>query len=333
VHENERQRLSTALVVRRTYGATLSDWASDDDSGRWRGDKRTPLERLVDDAGPGDFLGWRLLSVTRKTMRKEKSNLVQLFAWAKASGYLASVPAVELPIGKGTAHARMKRSGRGVHIPMTVLQAAQIVAAMPEWSSRSARNGGDRFLVRPFFEMMRLTGLREATLERLEVPRNWRNGQKSLTLADEDDKARYGRTLPILPEAVALLERYAPTRGHIFGHHDFRKHVKAAAAVVFAEQPDVAELFGGYHFRHFVATYLANRAGTNLVGAQFVLGHKDLGTTSGYVHADEDAARELLDAARGEIQKASRAAAAWARKRANAGDSVPILSPKPKRES
>lgn len=317
---NDARHLATALVVRRAYGGHLADWAGDgakrpDGSPRWRGDKRTPLERVVADEGPGDFLASRLLKVQRKTMRKEKSNLVQFLAWCKAAGYLASVPPVVLPAGRGVAHPQMKRSGRGMHIPMTPLDAAKIVTALPEWSSRKARNGGDRFLVRPFFDFMRLTGLREATIERLEVPRNWRRAAKALKLDDADDKARYGRVLPLLPDAVALLERYAPERGHIFGHHDFRKHIRAAAKIVFADRPEIAERFGGYHFRHFVATLLANLAGTNLVGAQYVLGHLDLGTTSGYVHADEAAARDVLAKAAGVMKKATKQATAWAKKR------------------
>lgn len=76
-----------------------------------------------------------------------------------------------------------------------------------------------------------------------------------------------------------------------------------------------AKLFGGYHLRHFVGTFLANRAGANLAAASFVLGHKDLGTTSIYVHADEDAARALLKSTDRERSKATREAAAWAKKK------------------
>lgn len=130
-----------------------------------------------------------------------------------------------------------------------------------------------------------------------------------MRIDNADDKAMYGRGLPLLPEAVAILKAYAPKEGHVFGRHDYRKHVKAAAAKVF--EPEVAERFGGYHFRHFVATFLANRAGTNLVGAQYVLGHVDLGTTSGYVHADKAAAAVVLKAARAEIQKATKEAERW----------------------
>lgn len=251
----------------------------------------------------------------RKTMRKEKANLVEFLGWMLASGLVASIPEVKLPSGKGVAHPRMAKSGWGVVIPMTPLDAAKLVAVMPEWSSRASRNGGQRFLVRPFFEFVRLTGLRPVTVMRIEVPRNWEPGQKTLNIANVDDKADFGRELPLLNEAVAILETYAPEKGHIFGHHDFRKHVRAAAQIVFKDDPEKAARFGSYHFRHFVATFLANRAGTNLPGVQFALGHKDLTTTSGYVHADEKAAAGVLKGAEAEIKKASVAAKKWAAKR------------------
>ena len=83
-----------------------------------------------------------------------------------------------------------------------------------------------------------------------------------------------------------------------------------------AEPPEKARIFGSYHLWHFVGTFLANRAGTNLAAASYVLGHKDLATTSIYVHADEDGARELLDRTEGEMRKAASQATRWAKKRA-----------------
>lgn len=317
--ENERQRLASTLVVRRAYGKHLYEWATEEGP-RWRNDKRTPLERVVADEGPSAFLSTRLLKVQRKTMRKEKSNLVSFLAWLKATGSISTVPPIELPSGNGVAHPQMSKSGRGVDIQLSPVDAAKIVAAMPEWSSRAGRtNGGEKYLVRPFFELMFWTGLREATLERLEVPRNWRKGQTALALDDVDDKAKYGRGLPLAPAAVALLEKYAPTKGPIFGHHDFRKHVRAAAKIAMADRPDVAERLGGYHLRHFVGTYLANMAGTNMPGVSYVLGHKDLSTTSVYVHGDEQAAREVLTSAAPALEKAAKVAKKWAAKRAKTG--------------
>ncbi len=314
---NAREKMKKALVVRRGYGATIMEWASDeavrpDGSKRWRSDSRTPLERVIADDGPADFLGWRLTRVRRKSMRKEKSNLVQFLTWAKAHGYLATVPRVELPDGKGVAALT---NGRGVHIRLTPLLAAQLVAVMPEMSSRVSRINAQPFLVRPMFEFMNETGLREATIERLEVPRNWAPGRTSLTLDNDDDKAAYGRELHLPKGALAILNKYAPESGHIFGHHDWRRFVKDAAAIVFEKDPQIAKLFGGYHFRHFVGTFLANRAGTNLAAASFVMGHTDLSTTSIYVHADEDAARALLKSTERERSKASREAEAWAKKK------------------
>lgn len=317
---NERQALLKGLGVRRVYGNHIQDWASDeslrpDGSRRWLKDRRTPLERLLADGGADEFLSWRLQLVTRSTMKKEKSNLCLFFEWLKAHHYIKSLPAVSLPKGAGT---KKLSNGRGYVIDLKPTEAARIVAAMPVWSNRASRKQDQvgRFLVRPFFDFMSMTGLREATIERLEVPRNWQPGRKSIRLDDADDKAKYGREFPLTDAAAALLTEYAPDVGHIFGHHDFRKHVKAAAAIVFADRPELAEKFGGYHLRHFIGTYLAGRAGTNLPAVQHVLGHKDLGTTSKYVHATEADARTLLEAVEQERGKAAKAAAKWASKRA-----------------
>ncbi len=312
---NARKKTNAALICRRCYGATILEWASDealrsDGSKRWRGDPRTPLGRLVADGGPVDFLSWRLTKVVRKTMRKEKSNLAQFLAWAKAQGFLASTPAVELPSGGGV---QALKSGRGVDIALTPVEASRIVAVMPERSSANE----DSFPVRAFFEFMWLTGLRPVTICRLEVGRNWLPGAVVVRLTEDDDKAKYGRQFPLTKMAVAVLSRVAPDDGHIFGHHDRRRFVKAAAAAVFADSPHRKDLFGSYHLRHFVGTFLANRAGTNLAAASYVLGHTDLATTSIYVHADEGGARELLKKAEPEFAKAAKKAAQWAKARRN----------------
>lgn len=329
--ENARRRANATYLNRKTYGANIVDWANNeatrpDGSKRWRGDARTPLQRLVAETGPTDFLAWRLLKVVRKTMRKEKSNLVAFLDWAKAAGYLANVPPVELPAGKGTRAA--KPSGRGVHVPLSALEARMLVAAMPVWSSRAARNGGKPFEVRSFFEFLWLTGLRPVTIMRLEISRSWKRGDVALALANEDDKALYGRSFPLTKMQIEVLERVVGDRtdGHVWGHHDYRRYPKLAAAIVFKDDPVRRERFGSYHLRHFVGTFLANRAGTNLPAAQYVLGHLDLTTTSTYVHGDEDAARALLEGAERELRSAARKADAWARRQALAADSVPIRS-------
>lgn len=318
---NAKKKLTASLIVRRAYGATLMEWAGDeasrpDGTKRWRADNRTPLERIVADVGPADFLAWRLTRVKRKTMRKEKSNLAQFLAWAKAHDYIATVPPITLPPGGGVA--AVKNTGRGVTIPISTLDARKLIAVMPEYSvGRTGPNGArrDRFLVRSFFEMLWLSGLRPVTLERLEVPRNWRRGSKSLRLDAADDKIEYARELPLTKMMIEVLDRVAPDRGHIFGFHDRDAYLRAACEIVFKDDPLKRELLGRYHLRHFVGTFLANRAGTSLPSAQFVLGHLDLTTTSGYVHADEAGARELLESAEAELRKAARAAEKWAKGR------------------
>lgn len=313
---NAKKRLADTLIVRRSYGAAVVEWASDeatrtDGTKRWRSDSRTPLERISADVGPSDYLAWRLTRVVRKTMRKEKSNLAQFLEWSKAHGYLASIPSVTLPPGAGVK--AVKNSGRGVVIQLTALDARKLIAVMSEWST-GRKGTTERFLVRSFFEFMWLTGLRPATIRRLEIGRNWMRSSKVLRLTEDDDKAKYGRDFPLTQMAAEVLERIAPDDGHIWGHHERGAYLKAAAAIVFKEDPHRRDLFGSYHLRHFVGTFLANRAGTNLAAASFVMGHTDLTTTSGYVHADADAARQLLESTEPELRKAARDAERWAKK-------------------
>lgn len=351
---NTRKAKRSKCIVLEAYASNVMKWACDeakrpDGSKRWRGDARTPLQRLLAEGGPGDYLAYRLTLVQRKTMRKEKSNLVQFFAWAKAAGYVSSVPAVELPTGKGKI---AQTSGRGVDIHLTIEESRRIVAIMPEWSTRTSRDADEenqrRFLVRPFFEFMSLTGLRPVTLARLESGRNWLPGSKSLILDNADDKAKYGRSFPLSTMAAELLEKYAPRptgsesdpnsvgSGHIFGHHDYRKFVRAAAALVLDERR--AALFGSYHLRHFMGTFLASRT-KNIAAGMFLMGHTEAATFSGYVHAREEDARALVEQTAPELRKAARSAEKWAaakvreeatkEKRAKNSDPIRIRSSSP----
>lgn len=53
-----------------------------------------------------------------------------------------------------------------------------------------------------------------------------------------------------------------------------------------------------YDFRHARLTYLASNT-QNLTGAAFLAGHRHVSTTALYVHPNEAAAREVLDAVSG----------------------------------
>jgi hypothetical protein len=121
---------------------------------------------------------------------------------------------------------------------------------------------------------------------------DYKRGDKTLRIRDEADKARFGRTLPLTPRARAALDRVCPEVGVIFGAHDYRNILRAAAKA--AKLPkDKAERISAYDFRHSRLTHLGERT-DNLVGLQHLAGHKHASTTAIYMHADETAAAQVL---------------------------------------
>jgi hypothetical protein len=116
-------------------------------------------------------------------------------------------------------------------------------------------------------------------------------------LRDADDKARYGRTVKLTARAQAILERCAPKSGLIFGKHDYRAFIKAAALKVLPR--DKALLFAAYDFRHGRINNLLETSGS-LHGVAFVAGHKQLTTTNAYLRGQQrhgDAVMAAADAA------------------------------------
>jgi hypothetical protein len=130
----------------------------------------------------------RLGQALRTTVLRELAYLRQFGEWCKLHGYLGETYVVPRlpPKAKGvrTGHQRAKS------VMISPDEAAQIIAHLPELSKTI---GGRRWPLRLRFEFMWETALRPETLNRLSVPENWRPGAKHLELADEDDKARFGR--------------------------------------------------------------------------------------------------------------------------------------------
>lgn len=249
---------------------------------RWEGDKRTPLERLVADAGPEDYGVMRLGHALRKTVRKEITSLFEFLNWAQRHKHLASVPP-RRALPKGESGVRTgKQRATPVHVDPS--EASAIIALLPEWSDaiRSKRKGYDSraFRVRDVFDFMWEMTWRPSTLARLEIGRNWSRGQTTVVLEDADDKALYGREVSLTPRALAILERIAPESGLIFGEHDYRKYLKTAAAKVLP--PAKAKAFARYDFRHGRINNLLEATG-NMLGVAYQAGHKQLTTTNAYL--------------------------------------------------
>lgn len=241
-------------------------------------------------ASIGEYGRRRLQKVRRKTLQKERSTLSGFLDWCVEVGHLADVP--EFPRlarrALGTPYAQRRR---GKATSLSPEECAALIAALPE--SSTPRGGRHAFPVRARFVVAYETALRPATLDALSVPEHYSPGSATLLIGDEDDKARFGREVPLTEAARAALDAVAPAGGGpIFGAHDYRSLLERAAAAVLP--PTKARTFTAYDLRHARLTELAETG--NLPGVAFLAGHKLISTTAIYVKPGQRAARSVLGA-------------------------------------
>lgn len=233
------------------------------------------------------YMRKRLGSVQGSTVRKELTALRQFLVWAQAAGFVPR--AVKVPsVPKraiGTKFARRRRAGA---IELSPVECKAMLAELPEWStSRKVA----RFPIRARFMVGYETGLRPSALDSLEAGVHYRKGSSTIMVTPELDKNRWGRELPLSAEARAALDAVCPADGVIFGKHDYREHLKAAAAL--ALPPERAEIFCGAHLRSAMITHKLEATG-NLPGVQYLAGHKLATTTAGYAKASMRAAMDVI---------------------------------------
>lgn len=241
------------------------------------------LGRVLAPGALADYGRARLERVTRKTVLKELSAMRGFLGWLVERGQLAELPPkVELP-----RRALGVRSGTQREHAVE-LSPAQVVAFLAELPERTPTG----YPLRARFALAFETGLRPATIDRLELGRHWSPGARVLTITADIDKARYARTVPLSPRAVAILEAHAPHPPLVdlrpFPPVVARKHVVAAARR--AGVPGAS----AYDLRHARATHDLE-AGGDLVGVGFGLGHKQATTTSKYAHGSLRAAERILE--------------------------------------
>jgi len=242
------------------------------------------LENITTATGAG-YVRRRLKSVTRKTVLKELSALRGFLAWCEEAGYLHEVPLIKPPPRKATG----KRAAKRRTVELSAERVEAILKALPETSRRGAKP-------KAFYTLLWETGLRKATLERLEVE-DYRPKEGVLVIRDEVDKARFGRVLPLTQRARDVLERVCPEEGEIFGARDMRTSLKNAG-VAAGLPKDEAPFLSNHDFRHGRTTHLLEHS-DNLVGVAYLMGHKEITTTNRYVKPGQRAARAVLQAAAG----------------------------------
>lgn len=245
----------------------------------------------VTSARMADYQRDRMTKVLKQTVRKERSFFNTFLAWCVEQGVLAEADAPAWP--KLPKKAMGVRSGpqREKPVDVTREQVAAYLEALPLWSKPRM---GVVHAVRPRMIVAYETGLRPATLSELELGRHWNVGQGYLELTNEIDKARFGRRVPISRLAQSALTYVVSERrlksGLIFGKHDFRDRVKAAAAVA-GISPD----FATYDLRHGRVGHLLDETG-DVRAVMFLVGHTLMTTTNKYVRGQQEGAAKAIEA-------------------------------------
>jgi integrase len=237
----------------------------------------------IDEATGAEYGQRRLGEALRTTVLRELAYLREFLEWCVQQRALQRAPTIPKLPKKAKGVRTGKQRAKYVHI--TEAQARAILALLP-WRTKTI--DGRQWPLRARFAFMWQTMLRPTTIAKLRVPESWRSGSKELVLADEDDKNRWGRTLDLSPEAVDILERWAPKEGLIFGDHNHDKILKRAACAVLGEH--LGEQFAPYDFRHGGAKEALD-AGAPLRGVSYQLGHTRPTTTDRYTAPDRAAGR------------------------------------------
>jgi site-specific recombinase XerD len=241
----------------------------------------------------------RLSKVEGVTVRKEQSALRSLAAYALETGAIPE-PMIVPTLPKratGTSHPTRRRRAAP---PLTAAETVAVIRRLDEWSSSKKV---DRFPIRARFLVAYETGLRPSTLDRLVAPTHFRIGSAALKLDAKSVKERWARDVPLSRRARRILDyllramatKAGPYRGPIFGWHNYREHIAAAAAK--ALPPDKAERFCAAHFRSAMITHSLG-AGAALPAVQWLVGHTMVSTTARYVKPGYEAAAAAVDARR-----------------------------------
>lgn len=254
-----------------------------------------PFFRSIDRvtvAGLADYQRARLGRVSRSTVRKERSGLRRFLAWAHERGYVAE-PLVPPPLPFKALGTQAQETRR---VALDLADVERLLRALPERTRRGHP-------ARAFYTLLWETGLRRGTLRRLSAPEHYRRGARELVIADRIDKARFGRTLPLTARARRALDTVCPDVGLIFGRVRYEYALRKAAV---AAKIAGAEHLSDHDFRHARLTYWGERT-DNLLGLQFLAGHKHATTTATYMHAGRRAADAVLAKGRGKGRRAGSA--------------------------
>jgi integrase len=228
----------------------------------------------VTHASGADYKRKRLREVTASSVRKELSALRGFLAWCVEQSLLETAPVIA-GVPKKATGTRVGKA-RPKAIPLTPAQVESLLAALPEG------------LVRNRYTVMYETGLRPATISAISVPQSYSRGAAFLVVADEDDKNRYGRRIPLTRRARRALDASATCEGLVFGDHNHRHLWRKAVAAA-----GLPEGLVPYDLRHARFQHLVD-AGQPLSGIAYLGGHLLITTLNQYVRASQRACEEML---------------------------------------
>jgi integrase/recombinase XerC len=243
------------------------------------------LEEIGAEASWADFHAHRRRKgASTRTIAKELSTLRSFAKWCRQRGVLQAVPEYRGP--------RITSDFEALCLEPEQIEA--LLAALPETVSRGAAAGRP---IRARYVFAWETALRPATIARIRVD-DYDRSRKRLRIRDSVDKARFGRELALSERAWRALEAMSQPAGLIFGAARLGGALKAAA-VASGLSNEVAKRMTPYTFRHSRITHLAS-VSTDIRAVAYLAGHKNLATTSHYVHGNVKAGERLLAAAVGD---------------------------------
>jgi integrase len=154
------------------------------------------------------------------------------------------------------------------------------------------RRSGPVLPCRAFLRVMWETGLRRGTRFGLRAPEDYRGGAAELAIGLENDRARWGRPVPLPPAARTALDAMRPEQGVLFPEDDLRYQLRKAAEAAGLAAHRVPKL-SHHDFRHARTTHPLDMGGS-LTGTAYLVGHRQT-TTKRYVHAGKAAAEAALE--------------------------------------
>ena len=142
-----------------------------------------------------DYSRARLRQLMRGTVCKQLSAMRGLLKSCRDRGYVAEMPKIKGPAARSTGRTACDK----VRVDLDNDRPAKLIAASPERSKRA------HYPVRDSVLFIWETALRRKTVQRLRCPEHWQPGATTLRIADDIDKARFGREVELSEVARALL--------------------------------------------------------------------------------------------------------------------------------